>query len=424
MFKSMRTMSRSMRIGGVFAICLTLAACGGRPNDVLLPSPYAPPPGGSKVDMLVATTRSADGAIPGQMFTGKRGNVAYADVAVSIPPDAVREVGEIQWPDRMPGNPAREFVTLKADRLDEKSAVAQFRSRIARTPDRRVLVFVHGYNTKFDEAVYRFAQVMHDSQAPALPVLFTWPSRGRLLDYGYDRESTAYSRIALEDMLQTLVKDPGVGEIDILAHSMGNEVTLGALHLMAVRDKRISRKIKQVILASPDVDYDVFRKLVTNMGPDRPAFTMLVARDDKALAMSRRIWGDMPRAGAINPAAEPYRSELAAANIQAFDLTDARGGDSLNHSKFAQSPKIVQLLGQRIAAGQTLGDSRGGLGERLGVVAVGAASTIGKAAGVAISAPIAVIDPQTRESLAERVQDVGEGLTDTVRSTVDVPGIR
>jgi esterase/lipase superfamily enzyme len=53
---------------------------------------------------------------------------------------------------------------------------------------------------RFDEAVYRFAQITHDSRATAVPVLFTWPSRGKFLAYAYDRESATYSRNALEEV--------------------------------------------------------------------------------------------------------------------------------------------------------------------------------------------------------------------------------
>jgi len=59
---------------------------------------------------------------------------------------------------------------------------------------RHVLVFVHGFNNKFEDAVFRFAQIVHDSGAEVAPVLFTWPSRGSVLAYGYDRESTNYHK--------------------------------------------------------------------------------------------------------------------------------------------------------------------------------------------------------------------------------------
>ena len=59
--------------------------------------------------------------------------------------------------------------------------------------------------------------------------MFTWPSRGSVWAYGYDRESTNYSRDSLEDLLRFLAKDPSIGEVAILAHSMGNWVALEAL---------------------------------------------------------------------------------------------------------------------------------------------------------------------------------------------------
>jgi esterase/lipase superfamily enzyme len=47
-----------------------------------------------------------------------------------------------------------------------------------------VLVFIHGFNNRFDDAVFRFAQIVHDADARVVPVLFTWPSRGSVLAYG------------------------------------------------------------------------------------------------------------------------------------------------------------------------------------------------------------------------------------------------
>ncbi len=94
---------------------------------------------------------------------------------------------------------------------------------------------MHGYNTRFEEAVYRLAQIAHDAGAPVVPVLFTWPSRGKLFDFVYDRESATYSRDGLETVLQAMVKDPNVREISILAHSMGNFVAVEAIRQMAIR---------------------------------------------------------------------------------------------------------------------------------------------------------------------------------------------
>ena len=314
-------------------------------------------------------------------------------------------------------------MTLRADRLDRTAALGHLNRRLAGMPGRRVLLFVHGYNTRFEEAVYRFAQIAHDSRAPALPVLFTWPSRGTLLGYAYDRESANYSRDALEAVLRTLATDPAVGEITVLAHSMGNWVALEAMRQMAIRDGRVAPKIKQIILAAPDVDFDVFRSQIAALGQAHPPITMFVSRNDETLALSRAIWGDVVRAGAVQPGLEPYRSKLAEVGITPIDLSSVSSSDPLNHSTFAASPQVVRLIGERLASGQALTDAKSGIGEKIGAVTLGAASTVGSAAGVVVSAPFAVIDPQTRDTLAERAGAVGDHFSDTVRSTGNITQI-
>ena len=72
-------------------------------------------------------------------------------------------------PSSPPGNPEHDFVILRADRMDLAQAKANFDARIKRTPGRRVLIFVHGFNTRFEEAVYRFAQIVHDARVNVAP---------------------------------------------------------------------------------------------------------------------------------------------------------------------------------------------------------------------------------------------------------------
>jgi esterase/lipase superfamily enzyme len=395
----------------VLGVALATGACS-TVRGVLVPV-TASAPGTSRVDMLVTTTRNPTD--PSEMFSGARGkNLSYANITVSIPPDATRRVGEVQWPSRVPGNPATEFVTLKANLIDRAEAMAWFNRSVAKVPKRRVLVFIHGFNNRFDDAVFRFAQIVHDSQAPVVPVLFTWPSRGSVLAYGYDRESSTYSRNALESVLKSLAQDPDVGEISVLAHSMGNVVTLEALRQMAIRDGRVAPKIRNVVLAAPDVDVDLARAAVTDMGPTRPRFTLLVSQDDRALAVSRRVWGDAVRLGAIDPDQEPYRSDLQQSNIAVINLTKLASGDGLNHSKFAQSPEVVQLIGRQLAGGQVLTDSRVGVGDVIIGATTGIASSVGKAAGVAVAAPVAILDPQSRENFGGYVEDLEQTIPNPI----------
>jgi esterase/lipase superfamily enzyme len=404
------------------AISVFVAGCAGDVKGVLTPV-TSTVPGTSKVTMLVATTRAAD-PDAGVLFSGERGKPAFAEMTISLPPESRRKVGEVQWPSRLPGNPETDFVTLKVDKLDAKTGLARLHERVSRVPKRRVMVFVHGFNNRFEDAVYRFAQIVHDSDANVVPVLFTWPSRGSLFAYGYDRESATYSRNALENLLQALARDPAVGEVSLLAHSMGNWVALESLTQMAVRNRGIPPKIANVMLASPDVDADVFRTQIAEMTGRRPNFTLFVSQDDRALAVSRRVWGNKDRLGAVDPDVEPYKTEFEKDKITVLNLTKLRTGDSLNHGKFAESPEVVKLIGTRLVDGQPITDSRVGLGDRLIEVTGSAAAAVGTAAGIVVSAPIAVIDPQARRNLGDRVEHLGNNIQDTgaaVGDTVTTP---
>jgi esterase/lipase superfamily enzyme len=161
---------------------------------------------------------------------------------------------------------------------------------------------------------------------------------------------------------------------------------------MGIRDGHVNSKIHNVILASPDIDIQVFAKQFAEMGTPRPKFTIFVSQDDRALAASSFITGRVSRLGAINPAAEPYRSRLEEAGITAIDLTKVKSEDSLNHGKFAESPEIVQLIGQRLMTGQTLTDSNVSLGQGITAVVGGTVTNIGTVAATAVAAPATILE--------------------------------
>ncbi len=398
----------------VAAAFLSLAGCASRPTGVLAPVAETTPQA-SKINLLVATTRQPSGD-PGTLFNGERDKiVSMADIVVSIPPDKNRKIGEVQWPKRLPPNPQTDFATLSVTPLKTDVETARWvHARL--TKSRRVMVFVHGFNNTFEDSVYRFAQIVHDSGADVAPVLFTWPSRASVFDYNYDKESTNYSRDALEQVLRALARDPDVKDVTVMAHSMGSWLTVEALRQMAIRDGRVDPKITDVILASPDMDVNVFAKQYLAMGPKHPRFTLFTSRDDRALALSRRISGNIDRLGQIDPSAEPYRSALETAGITVIDLTRLKAGDRLNHGKFAASPEVVQLIGKRLVTGQTITDSEVGLGDRLGAVAMGTAQGVGSAASLVVSAPIAVFDPNTRRTYNEQLDRFGRAVGNTVGS--------
>jgi esterase/lipase superfamily enzyme len=370
-----------------FAAALSVAGCAGRPPGGLVPV-AAPAEVTARVPILaVSLRRPSDDA--GLLFDGRRTlTPRFAALTISLPPG--HKTGEVAWPSSAQPDPTASFAATQVELLDERAFAAALRQRTAGPQKRHVLVFVHGYNTRFDEAAFRFAQIVHDAGAPVTPVLFSWASWGGITAYPYDRESAAIGRDALEALLARLARDPGVGEISVLAHSMGGWLAMEALRQMAIRQGRVPSKITDLMLASPDIDVDVAMaqgRVVTQgssapnrteRGAIRPRVTLFISRDDRALGLARLIWGSRDRLGSIDPDSEPYRTNLARAGVEVVDLTDEASRDRLAHGKFAESPRAVQLIGQRLAAGQSVGGAQQDIATGAGLVTQGAISAVGR----------------------------------------------
>jgi esterase/lipase superfamily enzyme len=371
------------RAGLLTAMALLLAACASTPSGLL--QPVAPIAGTGKVDMLTATTR-ASSPEPGVLYNGERGRgVSFSNIVVSIPPG--REAGTIQLPRTAPGNPATDFTVSSARTLNRADLPRWFAA--AGGHKRRAFVFVHGFNTPFDRAVFRFAQLAHDADANAAPVLFSWPSRGHLLDYRLDLDNASFSRTDLADVLLMAASSPAVGEVVVLAHSMGGWLAVEALKQIALKKGGIPPKINNLILASPDLDIGVFRRQVEDMGPRRPQITIFASQNDRALQLSQFLARGATRLGAIDLSREKYQEQLGGlTGITVVDISAVRAGDRVNHDTYASSPEIVRLIGDRLIQGQVITDS-----DVTGTST--AVETFGSAAGLIITAPIRVFDAAT-----------------------------
>jgi esterase/lipase superfamily enzyme len=285
-----------------FAICC--CGCAQLSQGALVPVAQTNTEGTSLVPVLVATKRKRSTTDPGEMFdSGLAEETSYASITISMPPDAVRKIGDVQWPPTSPGDPQRSFVTVSANYLDKQSFGATLSAASKKNGRGKVLLFVHGFNNRFDEAVFRFAQIIHDSKAPAVPILFSWPSRGvvGLRAYQDDIENASNSREALEQVLDEIGANANVKEVTIVCHSMGCFLTLEALHSKALRTGKIGDKVKNVLLVAPDVNINLFRTQLREMGSARPRFALFLSQDDQALKVSRTIGGGEARLGDVHP---------------------------------------------------------------------------------------------------------------------------
>lgn len=292
--------------------------------------------------IFIATTRKRS-SDPTKVFDGDRSAMLnFARVNVTVP--GSHQTGRIERASRgKSDDPAKYFMATDVVAYDTSPAFSTALSADIAARGGRAMIFIHGYNTSFDAAVYRATQIAHDSEYGGTPVLFSWASGGKTTDYVYDRESASVARDQLEVTLRMLAQS-GARRIDIVAHSMGTWVTMEALRQLAITgDRDLGGKLGDVVLASPDIDVDVFKSQMRRYGKPNKPFILLLSGDDRALKLSGILAGSRPRVGDYSDAAD-----LANYGVTVVDLSSLKASDSFNHTKFADNPELVRLLGQRL----------------------------------------------------------------------------
>jgi esterase/lipase superfamily enzyme len=331
----------------IVAFAAVLAGCAGRPGpEVLMPTAAAP---GAKLQRIyVATTRTRATPSDNDFTSDRASALNFASFKVAIPPGHTS--GTIEWPEGTPD--ARvNFVTVEQAVLSD----AVFRAEVApvgpRGVKRKVLIFIHGYNNNFQESLYRLAQIHADAGMDSVPILFAWPSQGRVAAYAEDKDAATQSRDELMALLKVVANSPQVGEIMVLAHSMGCLVTADALRQLRIdRQDRVIARLRRVILAAPDIDVDVFRAQLQTIGPLSPPMTLLVSKDDRALAFSNIIGGSRARVGALDIENPAVREAALKAKVQVVDISTLQSRDRQNHSRFVALAELYPRLQRQSAS--------------------------------------------------------------------------
>lgn len=289
--------------------------------------------------VFVGSTR-APYVKPDDGYSGRRTEIMhFARLDVSVPPE--RKRGRLRSPNEgTRPNPRTQFFATDMQTYPGDAAFrADLRRAILGQPGdkREAVIFVHGYNTRFHDGVYRAAQLGHDFRLTAALVHFSWASRGDLMGYAYDHDSATIARDGLEKLLVE-VEAAGARTIVIVAHSLGTEVTMEALRQIAIaRNRGVMSKIDGVILVSPDIDIDVFRAQAKKIGKLPEPFVIFTSRKDRALGLSGDLTGQRQRLGNIKDV-----DRLADLKVTLVDTTAFSTGTG--HFNPGDSPALIAML--------------------------------------------------------------------------------
>jgi len=339
-----------IRIFTIITLVSLLISCGRDPDLVGVDNPAMPvakEKDASKRKIFIATTRVAS-EVTSVFYSHERApELGFASVVVSIPPNHV--TGNLERPKILPPDPETEFAIIEPVVYgSDQVFISNINRELAKLPakDRNILLFVHGYNNTISDSLLRMAQFVEDTKFTGVPVLFSWASGGKARLYVYDLNSALTARPRFLEAANILGKTSATG-FDIFAHSMGAFLTVESIIYAYINgDYNKSGRLNNVMLASPDIDLDLFKSQLENLPERDRNFFILVSKDDKALGFSRRISGGIGRVGATDAVV------LEKLGVTVLDLSEIDNSTSGTHSKFAGSPEVVQLIGRSLKADQ------------------------------------------------------------------------
>ena len=256
--------------------------------------------------------------------------------------------------------------------------------RVEKSSSKEVIIFIHGYNNSFDDAVKSAAQLCNDlgfNNFVCVP--FTWPAggtKGILFGYNVDRESGEFSVPDLRKTIRMVADTKVVRKIHLIAHSRGADVlasTFQQLGIEAYAQKSNTSKrfkVDNIILAAPDMDIDVaytrVRGIVSDPDisygntvddrspfyPDQLHLTVYTSSNDLALDTSKGLFGSDARLGQVKADDSGKVEALSNKSLGAVEYISVDDqADIIGHSYFLSNTSvrrdIVAIIRDHIRAG-------------------------------------------------------------------------
>lgn len=325
------------------------------PRPTPMPSPMPPPPPAppappaipvqtkARIAVFFATDRQR--TANGQFSTERSpdATVRYGRAVVSIPLEHREAVVERPrfwqfWGE----DPAQHFVIFSREEFANAGVfVASVRGMLGPTaPD--ALLFIHGFNVAFDDAVYRTAQLSYDLHFEGASLLYSWPSAETLSPIGYsvDRGNADLAAYKLRGFLRDTLLTLGAKRVHIIAHSMGTYVLLRALEGLPAADQR---RFSKIFLAAPDIDADLFKELSSVFRLNSESTTLYASANDKAMGISKTL-AQHKRAG------DAASGMVVVDGVDSIDVS-ALDTDMVGHSYYGDNRSIIADIRKIIKQG-------------------------------------------------------------------------
>jgi len=315
--------------------------------------PEAHPTDYSIVRVFYATDRQK--SFKSDCYAGRRcpqGQLKYGTCDISIPRDhRIAKLESPKWSRfQFSWNPSKHVQILECRELRSDPFYEALTLQVGSSELSDCFVFIHGFNVSFTDGVRRTAQMAYDLGFKGAPILYSWPSAGRVKGYLADETSIEWTRPHLELFLNDLASRSHADAIHIIAHSMGNRALVKLLEMLQIAGRQLPQ-LKQIVLTAPDIDAGEFVQLAARFRGYGERLTLYASSNDLAIQFSKKIH-TYARAGEAG-------NDIVI--VPGVDTIDASAVDTsfMGHSYYAERRTLLSDLFYVINAGIPPNDRHG-----------------------------------------------------------------
>jgi esterase/lipase superfamily enzyme len=315
---------------------------------------------------------------------------AGQDARPTLSLGGVRELGRFpEIPYRMvssAGGLARAPDIVDGHEAAARALQSEIARRLAASPRKEVVLYVHGYNNRFRDAAFTISELCHFLGREFVCAVFSWPaggSRGLLFGYNFDRESSEYSVHHLKQAIRLVAQTPGLERLHLVAHSRGTDLLTQVTEALMIesyvmREPWYARhRVANIVLVAPDIDAEIATSRLFSIfsDPDLPLgaapaprvalppgptrITIYATPDDRAIGVARILFGSLRRLGGLDPTTiPPERIESARPLEGVIDVIQVPHRTGwIGHDYFTADPGVSSDLIRLIRFGRSPGTS-------------------------------------------------------------------
>ena len=261
----------------------------------------------------------------------------------SIRVSGAQEIGPLPF---SAGDGAGGDVPASETAAASRAFKAAINRQLARSGNRDVFIYVHGYNVDFEYPTLVAKELQHYLGYQGAFISYNWPATPNRFAYLRDLETANATRRNLRELIEYLSDETDARRIHLIGYSAGSRLVFEVAYQFALQNQERSTpraRLGQVILIGSDLDRLYFGQALADgllEGMDR--LSIYMSSSDAALNVSKVLFGEYRLGQITGEDGIPERIEaelLAEPRLSLIDASDAPGADFGNgHWYFRSSP--------------------------------------------------------------------------------------